>query len=149
MVTDTAGAVGSLPARHTVDLRSGRSWGRCTVTVMAGCNLAVRLCVELGAYAGLSYWGATVSASPTVSAAVAVAAPLTAVLLWVRYLAPKARRPLHDPAALLAELAIFATAALALAASGPVTLATAFAAVATVNTFLVRILGRHHPDVAR
>ena len=114
---------------------------------MGGVNQTVRFCVELAAYAALSFWGASLAAPVIVAVAVAIAAPLVAALLWARYLAPKARRSLGDPAALAAELAIFAVAALALGVSGQVTLAVTLAAVATVNTFLIRILGQHHLDV--
>ncbi len=146
MGTDTAPALGSV--RHPVDGRPGRRGAHRTGQIMAVTNLAVRVCVELGAYASLSFWGASLTPWPVANVSLAVAAPLTAIFWWVRYLAPKARRPLQDPAALLAELAIFGGSALALAASGAVALAVAFAAVATVNTFLIRILGQHHLDLA-
>ncbi|MGA3149069.1 MAG: YrdB family protein [Acidimicrobiales bacterium] len=149
MGTDTARALGSPPVRHTIDGRPGRPVDTGTASIMGGANLAVRVCVELGAYASLSFWGASLTAWPAANVSLAIVAPLAAILVWVRYLAPKARRPLHDPGALVAELAVFAGSALALAVSGPVALAIAFAAVAIANTFLIRILGRHHLDVAQ
>ncbi len=119
-----------------------------TERIVARANLAVRLGVELAAYGSLCLWGASLTASPVVNISFAVAAPLAAILLWARYLAPKARRALHDPAALVVEVMVFAVAALALAGSGRADLAAAFATVAAVNTFLLRVLGQHRLDLA-
>jgi hypothetical protein len=146
MDTDTARALSSSTSPPGIGHLPGRPARNRTASMVGGANLTVRLVVELAAYASLGWWGAALGSAPMVDVVLAVAAPLAAILVWVRYLAPKARKALPDPAALVVELIVFATAALALAGSGQVALAVAFAAVATANTFLVRILGLHHLD---
>jgi hypothetical protein len=112
---------------------------------LAGANLGLRFLVELGAYASLAYWGASTGTSMAGRTSLAVAAPLLAVMVWSLLLAPKARWHVGEPAALVLELVIFATATVALIASGPVVLGTVFGVVALGNTLLVRFL-RPGPD---
>jgi len=108
----------------------------------AALNLAVRFFVEIGAYASLAYWGASVGTTGLCRGTLAVLAPLSAIGIWSLYLAPRARRGLPDPAALFAELAIFGASSVALASTGQVALAAVLGSTATVNTLLVRVLGQ-------
>jgi len=110
--------------------------------VAADANLGLRLCVELGAYASLGYWGTSTGGSTTARTSLAIAAPLIAIIMWSLLLAPKAKWHLSEPAALVLELSIFATAAIALASSGPIILATVFGVVAAGNTLLLRFFRR-------
>lgn len=112
-------------------------------TVVA--NLAVRFFLELGAYASLGFWGAATGSTWPVRAALAAGVPLAVMLAWARYLSPRAPRRLSDPAALIAELVIFAAAAAALASGGLPELAAAFAILAAANIVLVRVFARRHP----
>jgi hypothetical protein len=115
--------------------------------VATGANLGLRFLVELGAYASLAYWGASTGGSMAERTSAAVGAPALALIVWSMLLAPKARWHLGEPAALVLELVIFTAATVALIASGPVVLGTAFGVVALANTLLVRVLapGRHQP----
>lgn len=103
-------------------------------------NLALRFMVEMAAYAALGYWGASNPIPLLGRVALAALAPLAAMVLWSRLLAPKARWRLRDPLAVVSELAIFAGAAVALGVAGPVGPSEAFIAVAVINTILVRFL---------
>ena len=116
-----------------------------TIRRAAAANLAVRFLVELGAYASLGCWGAATGSTWPVRAALGALAPIAVMLVWARYLSPRAPRRLSDPAALIAELAIFAAAAAALSACGQPELAAAFAVLAAVNTVLVRVFARRAP----
>jgi Protein of unknown function (DUF2568) len=143
-----------LPARTTRYRRRGRQGSRDTRSSGAppagarrviAVNLGVRLLVELGAYAALGYWGASVAAPLAERALLAVLTPAAAIALWSLFLAPRARLPLREPEALALELAIFAGAAAALALSGPAALGAAGGAVAAANALLIRVLGRRYP----
>ena len=68
----------------------------------------------------------------------AVAAPALAMIIWGLWLAPRARRRLRDPLRLAVELALFAVAAAALAVTGPVVAAVAFAVIAIGVALLLR-----------
>ena len=114
---------------------------------IGGANLALRFAVELGAYASLAYWGASVGTSSLSRTALAVLFPLTAMGLWSTYLAPRARRRLRDPGALSAELAIFAASGVALASSRHFALCVALIVVGSANALLLRVLRqRAHPE---
>jgi hypothetical protein len=102
-------------------------------------NLALRLVVEMAAYAALGYWGASNPSPVIVRVALAALTPLAAMVLWSLLLAPKARRRLRDPLAIVLELAVVVGAAAALTVSGPVWLSQVLIAVAVVNTLLVRL----------
>jgi hypothetical protein len=125
--------------------------GSAGLAVAAGANLGLRFLVELGAYASLGYGGASVPGPTAVRVLSAAVAPLIAVIVWSLFLAPKAPRPLGEPAAIALELVIFGAAAIALARSGSALLAGVFGAVAVFNMTLVRVLDggrRHGPDAA-
>jgi hypothetical protein len=100
-------------------------------------NLALKFALEAGVLAALAYFGATTG--PTVvSVLLAVALPLIAALLWARFAAPKSEHRLRGRARLAFELGVFAAATLALAAAGAHVAAELFAALALVNTLLLR-----------
>jgi Protein of unknown function (DUF2568) len=101
-------------------------------------NLAARFLIEMAMYSSLGYSGASVAASLPVRATLAVLTPSAAMALWSRYLSPKARRRLTEPAALLAESLMFTAASIGLAVSGHVTLAIIFDVVAITNAVLLR-----------
>jgi hypothetical protein len=107
-------------------------------------NLAARFLIELAMYSSLGYSGASVAAPLPVRATLVALAPSAAMVLWSRYLSPKARRRLIEPAALLAESLMFTAASIGLAVSGHVTLATIFYVVAITNAVLLRAFA-HKP----
>lgn len=95
-------------------------------------NLALKFLLELAAFAAFAVWGADVGSGAS-AVALAVAAPLVAVLLWGRFAAPRSahRLPLHARAPF--ELGVFALAAVALLTTGHAVAAIVFAALVALN----------------
>jgi hypothetical protein len=104
-------------------------------------NLALRFALELAVYAALGYWGASVGNIVAVHVALAIAVPAAAMLLWVAFLAPKARRRLEGPSALALELVVFLGASAAAAVSISVGAGLALGIVAIANAVALRALG--------
>ena len=109
------------------------------MSIVLAANLGLRLCVELATCGALGFWGASTSGSTFARTSLAIATPLAAIFVWSRFLSPKSRRHLGALASLFMELSIFATAAIALASSHQVFLASVFIVAATVSSLLFRI----------
>lgn len=108
--------------------------------------LVIRFLLELCALAALGYWGFHVGDSLATRLVLGLGAPTFAAVVWGAFVSPKARVALPPATRLAVELLVFATATLALAASGEQTLAVAFAVAAVVDGILVRVL--EDPSVA-
>jgi hypothetical protein len=108
---------------------------------MLAFNLGLRFCVELAALVGLGWWGAQAGSGTGLHVVLAIAAPLAAAVVWGLFVAPKARVRVNDEARLVIELAVFAAAAVAFAASGHTWPAIAVAGIAVANSAFVRLLG--------
>jgi hypothetical protein len=104
-------------------------------------NLALRFALELASYAALGYWGASVGNVVAVHVALAILVPAAAMVLWVAFLAPKARRRLEGPSGLALELAVFFGASAAASVSVSVGAGLALGIVATANALALRALG--------
>ncbi len=101
-------------------------------------NLALAFLLELCALGALGYWGVRAGDGLLAKAALGLAAPLLAAVLWGMFAAPRA--PVASPPLKLgAQLAVFGSAALALHATGHALLALAFALAVVVNGVLVRL----------
>jgi len=111
------------------------------VSALRAANLAAKFALELAAIASFAYWGGTVG-SGAVSVAVAVAAPLIAILLWGRLAAPRSSRRLPTAARVPFELGVFALAALALSTAASAAAGIAFASAAVVNAVLLSVFGQ-------
>jgi hypothetical protein len=112
-------------------------------TIAAAATLGMRFGVELATLASLAHWGASAHTALAARVLLALSAPLAAVVVWSRFLAPKAPRHLGGPAALVLELTIFALATLALASSGSDQTAAVYGSLATSNALLTRRLGQY------
>ncbi len=104
-------------------------------------NLALRFALELASYAVLGYWGASVGNIAAVHVALAILVPAAAMVLWLTFLAPKARRRLEGPSGLALELVVFLAASAAASVSVSVGAGLALAVVATANALALRALG--------
>jgi hypothetical protein len=100
-------------------------------------NEALRFLLELCMLAALAYWGANTTDSTAINVVLAIAAPLAAASIWAVWCAPRSARRLPPRRRVPLELALFALAALALAAAGATTIAIVFAAVTALNTLLL------------
>lgn len=90
----------------------------------------------MAAFAALAVWGATVG-DGAIQVLVAVAAPLTAILLWGALAAPKAKNRLSTGPRVAFELMVFGLAVAALAAAGDGGAAIALAVAVAVNFLLL------------
>jgi hypothetical protein len=107
-------------------------------------NDGLRFVLELCALAALAYWGFRTE-SGALQWVLGLGAPLAMAVVWGSFMSPKAPRPLHDPIRLLAEIAIFGAAAVALADADQPTLAIVFAAVVAVHLVLTFPLHQRAP----
>jgi hypothetical protein len=112
---------------------------------MRSVNLALRFALELAALTAFATWGLHAAGGPA-RFALAAAGALAAATIWGRWVAPAARRRLADPARLLVEVAFFAAAGAALAATGRGTLGAALAVAAVANAGLLRLLHQTVPS---
>jgi hypothetical protein len=101
--------------------------------------LALRFALELAALAAFAAYSLHAVSGPA-RFALAAALVLAAVAVWGRWAAPASRRRLADPARLVVEVVFFATAGVALAATGRSILGAALAVVAVANAGLLRLL---------
>jgi hypothetical protein len=101
--------------------------------VVKGANLAVRfLVLELGALAIAGYWGYT-TGEGVLRWVLALGAPFLVAAVWGLFVSPKAKVDVPRPVRFGIELMILGAAAAALASTGYVTLAVAFAALAVLS----------------
>ena len=112
------------------------------MTAARAANLGLKFVLELCMLAALAYWGARAGGSVGADVVLAVIAPLAAAVIWGLYAAPRARRRLRPPWRIVLELAVFAVAAVSLAAAGADTLAIIFAALVAVNAALLAVWGQ-------
>ena len=98
----------------------------------------IRFLTELALLAVLAWAGVGASLPLAGRIVLAVVAPLLAMAIWGRWLAPRARSRLRDPLRLVVELVLFAVAAAALALTGPVLAAVVFAVIAMGVAVLLR-----------
>jgi hypothetical protein len=94
-------------------------------------NLALKFLLELCAFAALAYWGATISI------ALAIAAPLLAIVLWGLFAAPRSERRLPVGARIPLEMGIFLLSVAALAAAGLPFLAAVLGFAMVANAVLL------------
>ena len=114
---------------------------------MRPANDGLRFVLELCALAALAYWGFRIS-SGALQWALGIGAPLAMAVIWGRFMSPKATSRLDDPARLIAEIAIFGIAAVALADADQPTLAIALAAAVAVHLVLTFPLDQRGPPAA-
>ena len=106
--------------------------------------LALAFLAELGMLAAFVVGGLALPGPLVVRLLVAVTAPAAVAVVWGAFLAPRARRPLHDPARLVLEVALFAAAVVVLVAAGHPVAATVLGVVALLTVPL-----SHRPEWLR
>ena len=99
---------------------------------MREANLGLRFILELSAIAAAAYWGFSTGSGLT-SVLLGLAAPAAVIVVWGLFLSPKRRFELPHPVRFAIELAVFAGAALGLAAAGQTALAVVLAVLAVVS----------------
>ena len=101
---------------------------------------ALRFLLELAALAAFAAWGWAAGGGGVTGAALALVAVAAAVLVWGRFVAPKSRRRLTDPARLGVEVAFFLAAGAAAAGPGPWWVGALLAASGVADAFALRRL---------
>ena len=103
--------------------------------------LTLRFASELAMLAALAWWGLDAGGSAAANVALAIAAPLAAIAVWGRFVAPSSRTRLGDPARLVVEAVLFALAAGAVALVYDWRAALGFLAAALGLAALTRVVG--------
>jgi hypothetical protein len=106
-----------------------------------GLNLGLRFLLELCALAALAFGGWHAGGPVLVRLVIAVALPLTAAVVWGRWVAPRAKYLLPDPLRLLPEWLVFGGAAVALVVTGHPILGAVLATLAALNRWALHLLG--------
>jgi hypothetical protein len=103
-------------------------------------NLGLRFFLELAALAALAWAGWRAGGPVWLRLILAVALPAVAVVVWGRWVAPRASRPLPDPLRLLPEWLVFGGATAALIAIGHPVAAVVLAGLAAANRLALWLL---------
>ncbi len=98
--------------------------------------------LELASVAALAWWGFVVGHGALARVLLGFGAPAAFVLVWARWLAPRAELRLDLPWLLLVKVALFGLTAVALAASGHPRLAAGFGGAAALSLALATLVGR-------
>ena len=102
-------------------------------------NLGVAFLLELCMLAALAYWGIQTGSNLPLKVMLGLGAPLLAVVIWSRFMAPQSAARLSGVPYLLLKLIIFGLAAIGLAVAGQLTLAIIFALIAVINQVLLMV----------
>ena len=102
-------------------------------------NLGLAFVLELCVVAALAYWGFQVGDGVLVKLILGIGAPLVAIVLWGRFMAPRSTTRLTGGAYLAMKFIVFGAGVVALASIGQVTLAIILAVVSIINQILVMV----------
>ncbi|MFE4696893.1 YrdB family protein [Streptomyces sp. NPDC056738] len=108
-------------------------------------NEVLAFLVELAALACLSWWGFTVGDSRSLHILLGLGAPLTAVVLWALFAAPKARLRPGLPVVLLVKAVVLGGGAAAVYGVGHPLGAVVMAVVVVANTAIAETFRRTPP----
>jgi hypothetical protein len=108
---------------------------------MRPANDGLRFLLELSALAAVAYWGWSEHGG-VLRWVLVVAAPLAIALVWGRWVAPKAKHPVDDPARVGLEVLVFGSAVGALFEADQPMLAAILGAAAVLHLALTFPLGQ-------
>ncbi len=108
---------------------------------MAIANLALRFVLELAGVAAFAIWGFQLAGQPPLALLTGAGAAAAMILVWARFLAPRAASPLTQPQRDLAGTVILCVAALALAAAGQPAAGLVLGLLTIVNAAILAVLG--------
>jgi hypothetical protein len=100
-------------------------------------NLALSFLLELCMLAMLAYWAYHIGREIPMRILLAIAVPAVVAVLWGFLMAPASPTRLHDPWLTIAELVVFAAAAVAFYSTGQRSMAIAFAVLVALNRVLL------------
>lgn len=128
--------------RASVEVNSFRVGQDVAVRFLLGLNASLAFLLELALLVAGVAIGLLLPASLPVRIGVAVLLPVLVVLVWARWMAPRASRHLSPSGRLLLQTGLFAIAVVGLTAVGQVGWAVVFAALVAVRIVLGVRLGR-------
>lgn len=99
-------------------------------------NLTLAFLLELALIYAVGAWGFHLAVATWIRYLLGVALPLTVVVIWARWLAPRAARRLSHGRLIIAKLVLFTLGAIALQASSGSVAAAVFEALALLNLAL-------------
>ncbi|MEU4670147.1 YrdB family protein [Amycolatopsis sp. NPDC023774] len=109
---------------------------------LPGFVLVARFCTELALMAGLAVAGARLGGSVLLDVVGGVLWPVLAGAIWALVVAPKAPRRAPEPTRFILEFALFAAAAVALAASGLLIVGIVLAVAGVATAVAVRVFAK-------
>lgn len=103
-------------------------------------NLVLAFVLELSMLAAFAYFGFTATSQLPLQITLAVGLPLAVAVIWGFWLAPRASRRLQEPWLVIAKLALFGLATLALYVTGQPLPAVILGVLFLANTALLYLL---------
>jgi hypothetical protein len=108
----------------------------------------VRIAVELASVAWVTAWGLNATTGPG-RWLLATTGATGLLVAWGRYVAPRSPQRLHDPARLVAEIALFIIVTVMASDLVSPGVGIGFGVVATVDALGLRLLESHHGPSAQ
>lgn len=109
------------------------------MSILKGLNATLAFLLELALIASLGYWGYQSSESGVLKWLLAIGLPLSVMVVWALYFAPKSTRRLSIVPGALLSLGMFLLAAWALHSANQPAAALVFAMAAIINRTLVLV----------
>ena len=110
-------------------------------------NELLAFLLELAALACLSWWGFTLGGDAALHVLLGLGTPLSAIVLWALFAAPRARLRPRLPLVLVVKAVVLGGGAAALYGVGHPVAAVAMAVVVVANTALAETFRRTRPPV--
>lgn len=110
----------------------------------SGVVLTVRFLTELALFAGLAVAGARLGDNVALSVVDAILLPAVAIVVWGRFIGPKAARRLAEPARFAVEFVLFAAAGVLLALTDLLVAGIVVAVTGIVFAALTRRYAKDH-----
>lgn len=107
--------------------------------ILQSMNLVLRFILELCALLAVGYWGFKTGSGFVMKMGLSIGVPLSMVIIWGIFGAPKAVVQLSAGVHLFLELIIFGLPFVALLAAGNPRLAWAYAVIAVINRVLIYV----------
>ena len=106
------------------------------MNALKGMNLAVRFLLELCMLAAVGYWGFKTHSTWTMKILFGIGLPILIAVIWGYFMAPRSTHRLSGIPFTVMDILLLGSGAVALYASGQVTLAGIYAAVLAVSEIL-------------
>jgi Protein of unknown function (DUF2568) len=109
------------------------------INILKNVNLALAFLLELGVLAALGYWGFQVGQGTLIKIALAIGAPIVAVVVWMCFGAPRATWHLQGIWLFILRVIFFGAAVVALFFASQRVLGVIFALLFVINLVLIYV----------